>query len=58
MVVETEVKHDQISSIKLIKGQKNNYGWEIKVYNNDLDAAIRIIENVNSALKIKYEPKT
>lgn len=48
---------DQINSIKLIKGQKDSYGWEIKAYGNDFDELMKQIENTNKALKISYGSK-
>ena len=35
------------SSIKLIKYQKDAFGWEIKVYDNDIDAAFEKVKELN-----------
>ena len=46
-----EIKQiESTNSIKLIKGQKGNYGWEIKIYNNDSDKLISELKKLNSTL--------
>ena len=42
---------EQRSSMKLIKGQKDSYGWEIKCYNEDLDIARQQIVKQDQELR-------
>ena len=41
-------------SIKLIKGQKDSYGWEVKVYGRDMDKNLEQLNYVNDRLKEQY----
>ena len=42
-------------SIKLTRGMNGNYGWEIKIYFDDLRSPYKVIEDVE---KIDIELKT
>lgn len=57
-MVEMDVRTaEQQNSIKLIKGQKDSYGWEIKVYGGNMESMLKTIDTTNSALKINYKPQ-
>ena len=45
---------EQIPSIKLIKGQKDSYGWEIKVFGKDMDKVLEELKQVNDKLVEQY----
>lgn len=45
---------EQIPSIKLIKGQKDSYGWEIKVFGKDMDKVLEQLKLVNDKLLQEY----
>lgn len=50
---------EQIPSIKLIKGQKDSYGWEIKVFGKDTNKVLEELKSVNEHLKKDFsEGKT
>lgn len=50
---------DQIPSVKLIKGQKDSYGWEIKLFGKDMDKLLEELKQVNDQLKKDFsEGKT
>jgi hypothetical protein len=46
----TEVIQGQPYHIKLIKGQKDAYGWEITVYGTDTDAIIRKLKETHEKM--------
>ncbi len=48
---------NQTSSIKLTKGQNDKRGWEIKVYNNNLEEVVKEIEKINNLMKTKFNEK-
>jgi len=53
-----EIKvQEQQNSIKLMKGQKDSYGWEIKVYGRDMDSLVNELEDIDTDLKIKFGKK-
>lgn len=45
---------EQIPSIKLIKGQKDSYGWEIKLFGKDTDKVLGQLKQVNDKLLQQY----
>lgn len=45
---------EQVPSIKLIKGQKDNYGWEIKVFGKDTEKVLEELKQVNDKLLQEY----
>lgn len=52
---EKEIIQDApTSSIKLIKGQRGGYGWEIKVYGNDMDAVLAEVDVIDQKMKQKW----
>ena len=52
--VHGNVTHEQTPSIKLIKGQKDTYGWEIKVSNQDPDTALQQLKQTNEKLRKEF----
>jgi len=48
---------EQIPSIKLIKGQKDRYGWEIKVFGKEMDKLLEQLKHVNGKLSQEYTEK-
>jgi len=45
---------EQVPSIKLIKGQKDSYGWEIKLFGKDTDKVLEQLKQVNDKLLQEY----
>lgn len=45
---------EQLPSIKLIRGQKNTYGFEIKVFGKDMDKVLEQLKQVNDGLVEQY----
>jgi hypothetical protein len=45
---------EQTPSIKLIRGQKNSYGFEIKVFGKDMDKVLEQLKQVNDRLVEQY----
>ena len=45
---------EQLPSIKLIRGQKNSYGFEIKVFGRDMDKVLEQLKQVNDRLVQEY----
>ena len=45
---------EQLPSIKLIRGQKNSYGFEIKVFGRDMDKVLEQLKQVNDKLVEQY----
>lgn len=43
--------------VKLIKGQKESYGWEISVQGIDNLSIMREIQLLDAELREKYQPK-
>ena len=59
--MEQTTSIEQKDSIKLIKGQKNSYGWEIKIYIEESEnqrksdeTGLTRLDNFNSELKKRY----
>ena len=46
--------NEQTPSIKLIRGQKNSYGFEIKVFGRDMDKVLEQLKWVNDKLVDQY----
>lgn len=46
--------NEQTPSIKLIRGQKNSYGFEIKVFGKDMDKVLEQLKQVNDRLVEQY----
>lgn len=52
---EASIIHESgISSVKLSKSQKNTYGWEIKVYGDNVHDIIDQIESANKIMLKTY----
>jgi hypothetical protein len=49
-----KIVHEQAPSVKLIKGQKDSYGWEIKIYGKNMDAVLKQVNEVNEKLLAQY----
>ena len=45
---------EQVPSIKLIKGQKNSYGFEVKVFGKDMEKVLEQLKQVNDRLVEQY----
>ena len=45
---------EQTPSIKLIKGQKNAYGWEIKLFGKDTDKVLQDLKQMNDKLSQEF----
>ena len=45
---------EQLPSIKLIRGQKNSYGFEIKIFGKDMDKVLEQLKQVNDKLVEQY----
>ena len=45
---------EQTPSIKLVKGQKDSYGWEIKLFGKDTDKVLEDLKQVNDKLSQEY----
>ncbi len=45
---------EQLPSIKLIRGQKNSYGFEIKIFGRDMDKVLEQLQYVNDKLVEQY----
>jgi hypothetical protein len=52
-MVEVSI-NEQTPSIKLIRGQKNSYGFEIKVFGKDMDKVLEQLKQVNDRLVEEY----
>lgn len=61
-MTELTETNEQKSSVKIIKGQKNSYGWEIKAYckeeskDGDIEALYRI-KLIDEKLRKEYGDK-
>lgn len=53
----TEVVQGQPYRIKLIKGQRDAYGWEITVYGTDMDVIIRKLRETHEKMEAAFEAK-
>lgn len=51
--VELSTKQD-LNSIKLIRGQRGNYGWEIKLVDEDEKSLINRLKDVDKELQKTY----
>jgi len=45
---------ESLSSVKLVKGQKGAFGWEIKVYHKDPLEAYEKCQSINLAMESLY----
>ena len=45
---------EQLPSIKLIRGQKNSYGFEVKIFGKDMDKVLEQLKQVNDRLVEQY----
>jgi len=54
MKVHGKIIHEQTPSIKLIRGQKNSYGFEIKVFGKDMDKVLEQLKQINDRLVEQY----
>ncbi len=43
--------------VKLIKGQKDTYGWEVSIQGNDEVAIFEQVERIDRHLRDKYQSK-
>ncbi|MBU1209076.1 MAG: hypothetical protein KKH04_19485 [Proteobacteria bacterium] len=46
--------NEQTPSIKLVKGQKDAYGWEIKLFGKDIPKVLEELKQVNDRLLQEY----
>jgi hypothetical protein len=46
--------NEQTPSIKLVKGQKDSYGWEIKLFGKDTNKVLEQLKQVNDKLLQQY----
>jgi len=46
--------NEQTPSVKLIRGQKNSYGFEVKLYGKDMDKVLEQLRQVNDKLVQEY----
>ena len=46
--------NEQTPSIKLVKGQKDSYGWEIKLFGKDTNKVMEQLKQVNDKLLQEY----
>ena len=53
LVMEINI-NEQTPSIKLIRGQKNSYGFEIKIFGKDMDKVLEQLKQVNESLVEQY----
>jgi hypothetical protein len=52
------VSQEQLPSIKLTKGQKDSYGWEVRVFGKDTTLLVQELKNINEMLKREFgEPR-
>ena len=50
-----EIKiQEQLPSIKLIRGQKNSYGFEVKIFGKDMYKVLEQLKQVNDRLVEHY----
>ena len=49
-----KITHEQAPSIKLIKGQKDTYGWEIKVFGQNMGKVVEEVKKINQGLVKRY----
>ena len=52
--ISGKIIHEQAPSIKLIKGQKDTYGWEVKASGIDTKRILEQIKEVNDMLLGEY----
>jgi hypothetical protein len=45
---------EQVPSIKLIKGQKDSYGWEIRLFGKDTDKMLEELRRLNDKLTKEF----
>jgi len=53
LIMEINI-NEQTPSIKLIRGQKNSYGFEIKVFGKDMNKVLEQLKQVNDRLVTEY----
>lgn len=53
-----EIINNEFNSIKLSRGMKGNYSWEIKILGVNERNVLRRIEEINIELLSKYSVKT
>ena len=53
-VVEHRHYKDNPHKVKLIRGQRGGYGWEISISGNDFQEILRSLEKVDRALRNMY----
>ena len=51
---EDKLNPDKLSSVKLVRGQKGAYGWEIKVYDDNPHIAYEKCESINLLMESLY----
>lgn len=50
-----EIKiQEQKPSIKVSKGQKDTYGWEIKIFGDDLNKLVDTLKETDTKLRDKF----
>ena len=48
------VSQEQLPSIKLTKGQKDSYGWEVRVFGKDTTLLVQELKTINELLKREF----
>jgi hypothetical protein len=48
------VMQEQLPSIKLTKGQKDSYGWEVRVFGKDTSLLVQELKTINELLKREF----
>jgi hypothetical protein len=49
-----KIVNEQAPSVKLIKGQKGAYGWEVKAFGNNLNDVIEKVKEANEQLQNQF----
>ena len=57
MTEETLYRDADPIKVKLIKGQKDSYGWEVSAKGNSGPDIIKLIQNLDAELRGKYLSK-
>jgi len=52
-----KIVNEQAPSVKLIKGQKGAYGWEVKAFGNNLNDVIEKVKEANGKLQKEFSEK-
>jgi hypothetical protein len=47
----TQIVHSQPYHIKLVKGQRDAYGWEISIHGTDTDIIIQQLKEIDERMR-------